>query len=115
MLFLVKLINKLLSFFYILLTVEVMIMSRYRFGPYVTDRYCFQGNVNQRDINVTDRYRPLLIVTEFYRYLRYKRYRSKKGLLNRYLKFYKIINVTLVTFVTKATVTGQNHNFYCIF
>ena len=33
-------------------------------------------NVTQRDINVTDRYWPLPIVTEFYRYLRYKRYRS---------------------------------------
>ena len=52
-------------------TVEVMIMShyRYRFGPYVTDRYRFRANVTQRDINVTD-------CTEFYRYLSYKRYRS---------------------------------------
>jgi hypothetical protein len=40
-------------------TVKVMIMSRYHFGP-----------------NVTDRYIPLLTVTEFYRYLRYKRYRT---------------------------------------
>ena len=35
---------------------------RYRFWPYVTDRYRFRANVTQRDINVTDRYRilPLL-------------------------------------------------------
>jgi hypothetical protein len=32
-----------------------MIMSRYRyrFGPYVTDRYRFQANVTQRYTNVT--------------------------------------------------------------
>ncbi len=59
-----------------IITVKVMIMSRYRFGPYVTDRYRFRANVTQRDINVTDRYWLLLAVTEFYCYFRYKRYRS---------------------------------------
>ena len=53
-----------------------MIMSRYRFGPYVTDRYRFRANVTQRYATLHQRYRPLLTVTEFYRYLRYKRYRS---------------------------------------
>ncbi len=84
-------------------SVKVMIMSRYRFRPYVTERYRFRANVTQRYatihqryptlpnvtqrytnvtdryrplLTVTDRYRPLLTVTEFYRYLRYKRYRS---------------------------------------
>ena len=33
-----------------------MIMSRYRYEPYVTDRYRFWAKVTQRDINVTDRY-----------------------------------------------------------
>jgi hypothetical protein len=53
-------------------TVEVMIMSRYRyhFGPYVTDRYRFRANVTQRYVTLHQRYRPLLTVAEFYRYLR---------------------------------------------
>jgi hypothetical protein len=50
-------------------TVKVMIMSRYRFGPYVTDLYRFRANVTQRDINVTHRYRPLQTVTDRYRTL----------------------------------------------
>jgi hypothetical protein len=29
---------------------------RYRFWPYVADRYRFRANVTQRDINVIDRY-----------------------------------------------------------
>ena len=61
-----------------------MIMSRYRYrpvtvlGPTLPTVTVFGPtlpNVTQRDINVTDRYLPLPIVTEFYRYLRYKRYR----------------------------------------
>ena len=41
-------------------------MSRYRFGPYVTDRYRFRANVTQRYTNVTDRYTN---VTDRYRIL----------------------------------------------
>ena len=36
-------------------------------------------NVTERYTNVTDRYRPLLTVTEFYRYLRYKRYKRYRS------------------------------------
>ena len=36
--------------------VPLPLPSRYRFGPYVTDRYRFRANVTHRDINVTDRY-----------------------------------------------------------
>jgi hypothetical protein len=50
-------------------------MSRYRFGPYVTDRYRFRANVTQRDINVTDRYRILPL-------------QALPIVMNRYLKFY---------------------------
>ena len=61
-----------------------MIMSRYRYrpvtvlGPTLPTVTVFGPtlpNVTQRYTNVTDRYRPLLAVTEFYCYLRYKRYK----------------------------------------
>ena len=39
-----------------------MILSRYRFWPYVTDRYRFRADVTQR-------YRPLQTVTDRYRSL----------------------------------------------
>ena len=32
---------------------------RYRFGPYVTDRYRFRANVTQRYATLHQRYRPL--------------------------------------------------------
>ena len=44
------------SFFFKSNIVEVNMMSRYRFGPHVTERSRFRANVSQRDINVTDRY-----------------------------------------------------------
>ncbi len=62
-----------------------MNMSRYRYltvtvlGPTLPTVTVFGptlSNVTERYTNVTDRYRPLLPVTEFYCYLRYKRYRS---------------------------------------
>ena len=70
------------------ITVEVMIMSRYRYrpvtvlGPTLPTVTVFGPtlpNVTQRYTNVTDRYRPLLTVTEFYRYLRYKRYKRYRS------------------------------------
>ncbi len=42
---------------------------RYRFGPYVTDRYHFRANVNQRYSTLHQRYRPLHTVTDRYRIL----------------------------------------------
>ena len=62
-------------------TVEVMIMSRYRYrpvtvlGPTLPTVTVFGPTlpkVTQRYTNVTDRYRPLLTVTEFYPYKRYR-------------------------------------------
>ena len=51
-----------------LVKVKVMIISRYRCRP-VTVFEPTLPNVTQRDINGTDRYWPLPIVTEVYRYL----------------------------------------------
>jgi hypothetical protein len=76
-----------------------MIMSRYRYRPVtvpllsrdrpvtvlgptlptVTVLGPTLPNVTQRYTNVTDRFRPLLTVTEFYRYLRYKRYQRYRS------------------------------------
>ena len=45
-----ELVNTFFIIYLLILTVEVMIMSRYRyrFGPYVTDRYRFRAKVTQR-------------------------------------------------------------------
>ena len=40
---------------------------RYRFWPYVTDRYRFRANVTQRYATLHQRYRPLQTVTDRYR------------------------------------------------
>ena len=52
---------KLVNFFYSKSNdyVPLPLPSRYRFGPYVNDRYRFRANVTQCYINVTDRYWPL--------------------------------------------------------
>ena len=49
--------------------VTVALPSRYRFGPYVTDRYRFRANVTQRYATLHQRYRPLQTVTDRYRIL----------------------------------------------
>ena len=87
-----------------LITVEVMILSRYR------DRYSVTVTHRRPPLptvtSVHHRYRPLLTVTESYRYLRYKRYINF---------FYKTLNICSkhtilrsVTLVTQVTVKFGN-------
>ncbi len=81
------------------ITVEVMILSRYRYSVNVTHH-------RPPLPTVTDRYRPLLTVTESYSYLRYKRFQ-------RYINFFKkTLNIcskhTILRSVTLVTVKFGN-------
>ena len=78
----------------------------YDFVPLPLQRYR-----DSPSATVTERYRPLLTITESYRYLRYKRYQRYIIFLNKTLnicsKHTILRSVTLVTQVTVKFGNGQ--------